>query len=477
MENNFIFAIAIKNHTQHTKMAKKIIRPTDIKERYSQRDELIPSIVNGNCILIVGSEIMLSKEQFPEYDGDSNKMLFANLREWLIEEEIIGKENSAQTFTQLTKTTKSIDDRIKKLLDDTEQYSTEEMPPTFVELIKSRYFRTILTTTIDPYIYNLMREVWGEELRVMSVFSNAWDDGYDYEYEIERDSIIQTPPTLYYIFGKAFPDKKDTRFAITDNDYIEVLTKWMGAGAPNKLLNYVRSKRIVALGCKFDDWFFRFFWYLMRGNIKGLTEGEVAISLNPESESDTKLKEYFETGNIHFEPDARKFIKETLELLKSQEQNEAETIKKERKHGEIFLSYAHEDYDVVKKIFYRLTKEGFKVWFDNDKLKGGNNYDKEIAEAISECRIFIPILSARTEEDLQNGNERYYKDTEWKLAQTHINADETRISVIPVRLPGYDERNSDNYNNLPPCIQKSSVFNLETTPISTLIIINEKLNK
>ena len=477
------FAFIARNtatYTPHkdTDMAKKIIRPADIKERYSQRDELIPSIVNGNCILIAGSEIMLSKEKFPEYDGDSSKMLFSNLREWLIEDGTIGKENSAQTFTQLGKSTRNIDERIKQLLDDTAQYTIDEMPPTFVELIKSKHFRTVLTTTIDPYIYNLMREVWGDELKVMSIFSKTWEDGYDYEHEIERDSIIQTPPTLYYIFGRAFPDKKETRFAITDNDYIEVLTKWMGAGAPNNLLNYIRSKRIVALGCKFDDWFFRFFWYLMRGDIKGLTDGEVAISLNPDSESDSKLKEYFEAGNIHFEPDARKFIKETLDNLREHQLSEAAAIRERRKRGGIFLSYAHEDYDIAKRIFYRLTKEGFRVWFDNDKLKGGNNYDEEIREAIGECRIFIPILSAQTQEDLLNNNARYYKDTEWKLAQTHINADETRISVIPIRVPGYDERNSDNYNNLPPCIQKSSVFNIETSPISTLItIINEKLNK
>lgn len=63
-------------------MGKKLIKPTDISNIYNQQDELIPSIVNGNCVLIVGSEIMLSKEEFPEYNGDSYKMIFENLKEW-----------------------------------------------------------------------------------------------------------------------------------------------------------------------------------------------------------------------------------------------------------------------------------------------------------------------------------------------------------------------------------------------------------
>ena len=457
-------------------MAKKIIRPTEVKSRYSQRDELIPSIVNGNCILIAGSEIMLSREKFPEYNGNSHDMLFSMVKEWLIEDHIIGNENGAQTFTQLSKNVNGIDEKIKSLLDDTAQFSIDEMSPSFVELIKSKYFRTVLTTTVDPYIYNLMHEVWGDELRVMSIFSNTWDGGYDFEYEIERDSILHTPPTLYYVFGKAFPNKKETRFAITDNDYIEVLSKWMGKNAPQKLLNHIRSKRIVALGCKFDDWFFRFFWYLMRGNVKGLADGEVAISLNPESESDCKLKEYFENGNIHFEPNARQFIKETLTLLASHEQSEHSDIRSQCRHGGIFISYAHEDYDIAKKIFYRLTSEGFRVWFDNDRLTCGNDYDSEISEAIGKCRVFIPILSSQAQADLLAGNTRYYKDTEWNLAQTHYNTDETQLSVLPIKIPGYDERICSD--KLPQCIQKSTVFSLETTPISTLIdTINRILDK
>lgn len=457
-------------------MAKKLIRPTDARNNYSKRDELVPSIVNGNCVLIVGSEIMLSKEDFPEYNGDSHRMIFENLREWLIESNIIGAEHCAHTFTQLSKDVNNIDNHIKGLLHDTDNFPTTEMSSSLVELIKTKYFRVVLTTTIDPYIYNLMREVWGDELRVMSINSNKWEDSFDYDYELTADTMTPPPPTLYYVFGKAFPNKANTRFAITDNDYIEAISIWLGKNAPNKLLNYIRSKRIVALGCKFDDWFFRFFWYMMRGTVKGLADGEVAISLAPHSETDCKLKEYFEYSKIHFEPDARAFIKNTLNLIDKYREEEELQIRAQRREGEVFLSYAHEDFELAKKIFYRLTASGIKVWFDSAKMTGGNDYDKEIRHAIGQCRIFIPLLSSQVQSDLNNDNSRYYKEVEWSEAQAHYNAG--NMEIIPVKLPGYDERSTENVTKLPECIRQRTVFDLEHQSIDHLIeSINTILNR
>lgn len=456
-------------------MAKKLIRPNDTKSNRTD-GELIPSIINGNCVLIVGSEIILSKEEFPEYDGDSQKMIFENLREWLVESNIIGKEHQAQTFTQLSKDIKNIDSHVKGLLEDTTNFPVNEMSSSLVELIRTRHFRMVLTTTIDPYIYNLMREVWGDELRVMDINSSKWDDSFDFSYELSADGLTPPPPTLYYVFGKAFPKTSNTHFALTDNDYIETISKWMGKNAPHKLLNYIHSKRIVALGCKFDDWFFRFFWYMLRGTVQGLTDGEVAISLTPRSETDCKLREYFEYSKIHFEPDARAFIKNTLSLIAQHQTEEEQQIRMQRREGEVFLSYAHEDFDLVKKIFYRLTESGIKVWFDSAKMRGGNDYDAEIRQAIDRCKVFIPILSNQVQEDLHKDNWRFYKNNEWIWAQANSNTN--GLTTIPVRFPGYNERCAENHTKLPDCMRSRTVFDLERQHIDFLIeIIHTTLNR
>ena len=63
-----------------------------------------------------------------------------------------------------------------------------------------------------------------------------------------------------------------------------------------------------------------------------------------------------------------------------------------RRSGGIFLSYNSKDIVIAKKIFYQLH-DRYNVWFDNSSLRGGDNYDHKIEEAIAAARIFIPILT------------------------------------------------------------------------------------
>ena len=130
----------------------------------------------------------------------------------------------------------------------------------------------------------------------------------------------------------------------------------------------------------------------------------------------------------------------------------------------------------MKKIFYRLTASGIKAWFDIDKMKGGNKFEPEIRQAIAHCRIFIPVLSGQVQSDLRNGDNRYYKDTEWSEAQAHHHVG--NMEIVPIKLPGYDERNVEIIGKLPDCIRSRTVFNLERQRIETLIeIIHTTLNQ
>ena len=148
----------------------------------------------------------------------------------------------------------------------------------------------------------------------------------------------------------------------------------------------------------------------------------------------------------------------------------------QRREGEVFLSYAHEDFDLVKKIFYRLTENGIRVWFDSAKMQGGNLYDTEIRQAIARCRIFIPVLSRQVQSDLLNGNSRYYKDLEWSEAQAHHHVG--NMGIVPIKLPGYDERNAEIIGKLPDCMRSRTVFDIERQHIDTLIeIIHNMLNR
>jgi TolB-like protein/tetratricopeptide (TPR) repeat protein len=79
--------------------------------------------------------------------------------------------------------------------------------------------------------------------------------------------------------------------------------------------------------------------------------------------------------------------------------------------GTVFLSYAIEDSEAVGRIADKLKAAGIEVWLDNSELRSGDAWDRQIRKRISECRLFIPVISANT----QVRDEGYFR-REWGLA-------------------------------------------------------------
>jgi TolB-like protein/Tfp pilus assembly protein PilF len=77
----------------------------------------------------------------------------------------------------------------------------------------------------------------------------------------------------------------------------------------------------------------------------------------------------------------------------------------------VFLSYAREDTNAARRIAEALRGFGIEVWFDQNELRGGDQWDARIRSQIKSCTLFIPIISATT----QARDEAYFR-LEWKLA-------------------------------------------------------------
>ncbi|HUJ42669.1 MAG TPA: TIR domain-containing protein [Opitutaceae bacterium] len=82
----------------------------------------------------------------------------------------------------------------------------------------------------------------------------------------------------------------------------------------------------------------------------------------------------------------------------------------------VFLSYAREDTDAARRIADALRAFGLEVWFDQNELRGGDAWDQKIRRQIKECALFLPIISAHTQER----GEGYFR-REWRLGveRTH----------------------------------------------------------
>lgn len=156
-------------------MAKKVTKPIDVlnvNPSEFQWETFISNIVNGKYILVLGSEIMLSRTEIAECDGDSTKLLFNSVKEDLIDNNHIGRDNRAVNFTELSYNVPDINRCIRNMVNEGLEFKIGEMSPELIALIRTKLFRVVLTTTTDPYIEVLMREVWGDELKVMDINSD-----------------------------------------------------------------------------------------------------------------------------------------------------------------------------------------------------------------------------------------------------------------------------------------------------------------
>jgi hypothetical protein len=59
----------------------------------------------------------------------------------------------------------------------------------------------------------------------------------------------------------------------------------------------------------------------------------------------------------------------------------------------IFISYTRADRDRVEEYYSALKSASYKVWMDVHEIKGGQNWDLEIQQAIDSAVIIIAFIS------------------------------------------------------------------------------------
>lgn len=377
--------------------------------------DLCCDIYQGDYVLVIGGDVILK----PEYAG-------GNSQNYIIQDYINNEcLNSNRKYLELSSQEHKI--RIRDILRNEWRYDREELSEDLISLLSTKCFRIVITTAFDGYLETLMRSIYGDSLRVMNIYDTK--DIKSFCHTSEYNAI---PPTLYYAFGKA---DSGYDYVLSENDAIKAISRWLGNYAPTDMIDYLKGKKILAIGCKFDDWYFRFFWYCLRQDFEHLS-GDVAISLQTDkSESDRHLAEYLAKINVGDKGNSQRFIHELSLQLHDPENNVYSKYRNRLMTGGVFISYASEDFPIVCQIYSILSRSGIRVWFDDKELNGGDRYDIRISNAISECRIFIPVLSAQTKYDIDNKRQRYYKDVEWKAIE-----DNKTCAILPLTLSGFDIR-------------------------------------
>lgn len=393
------------------------------------KEQFIDDVFNGEYILAVGSEVILNRDVEPS--GDVNKYILSSLNRVL-------PGGPYADFTDLMNRTGEGVDPVRNLLNSVEfAYDVQaDTSPELRALLGTRLFSIVLTTTFDNYLELIMREIWGDRLRVVDIADKKSLDDLRNRLTECRGKRKYNEPTLFYIFGKAVPDESKP-FVRTDDDAIRIIERWMLLSKDDPVLKLVRNKKLLALGCKFDDWYFRFFWYILKREVNRFPEGQVAFMLDSKNVLDNKLQLFLRRSKIYRHDNARSFMDEITHSLLSTDDGHPfrEMVKKYRKTGGVFISYSSQDVLMASQLFFTLRREGFNVWFDNSSLHGGDDYNEEIRKGIAASRVVITLLSPHVARDLNESRTDNYYNKEWRMARQLVSR-----RIIPLAIDGYDVR-------------------------------------
>lgn len=94
-----------------------------------------------------------------------------------------------------------------------------------------------------------------------------------------------------------------------------------------------------------------------------------------------------------------------------------------------FLCHAHVDRAAVRALYKRLKRDHIEPWLDGESLLPGQNWEREIREAILKSDVILICLSNAFNE------KRGFRHQELKIALAKMEVlSEGEIFIIPVRL-------------------------------------------
>ena len=64
-----------------------------------------------------------------------------------------------------------------------------------------------------------------------------------------------------------------------------------------------------------------------------------------------------------------------------------------RRPVEVFLSHAHQDVALTKRLAAELRRHNIKCWFSEHHIHGGQRWQEEIGAALRRCDFFIVLLT------------------------------------------------------------------------------------
>lgn len=404
----------------------------------SRWQQLLNEIEKENVIPVIGPDLLVEPKIIKEYINGEEIVKTENLHQQLISflARSAGVETHPRTFSQLVynenykKIVRSNPSQIYlliyQMLSNIDQIKDIDHKPSqlLYDLLGTKKFPFVITTSFTPIVENVMRDIYGE-VSILNFNSNPQESSQERGGDIKNIGDLKRP-TVYYMFGK-YCNMAD-RFVVTDSDMMKFCGKWIkGEGIPKNLTEAIKTKYLLILGNSYSDWLFRFVWYGLRPTTK---EMKLDVVVNDSAEE--SFKEFLARLETFFQEDPHKVIKSIKDDV---EARDLLTPRMSAYENDVFISYSHSDKAVAVKLKERLEAVDLNVWLDDGSIKKAEDWVNAIERGIKNSRLFLPILSKHVEEEAIVPHE--YR-TEWNIASSIASKMGGRTFIVPFVEQGFD---------------------------------------
>ena len=303
-------------------------------------------------------------------------------------------------------------------------------------LLATKYFPFVITTSFTPVVEQVMREVWGDNLRVMN-FSNDPSHNDDIKKRSEM-----TLPTVYYMMGRVCSSER--KYVVTDYDMLCFCKAWLSSvERPQNLTAELQDKYLLLLGNNYGDWLSRFVWFALK---QRLETQPVGLVVDPAADED--LVQFMRRIDAFALTRPEEVVDKMEQLLAERSTAQQDgAFNKPQKDTDVFISYSRADAQVAEQLYNLLTSRGLKVWYDRNSLGYGTNFMNEIIEGIRTTKFFVPIMTRNIE---AQKNEYHPYRTEWQTAIERATG-YGRAFIFPVSEKGFDFYGSNVPDGLKTC--------------------------
>jgi hypothetical protein len=297
----------------------------------------------------------------------------------------------------------------------------------YCSLLLKEFIDYALTNGLKPYIGEILG---GDSSGGFTFYRQeydsgkiAWKDGNIWEGK--KGEII------YLTIGGDFDSRNESLYNLcgSEDDWVKKMCKWIVSvqtQGNTSLINQMTDSYLLVLGTSIPSWAFRFLWYTLSNPLCRKKANQMGDSLaaRPEPHNpnvrrfitsyDAMVISAKETENFANDminrwiesPDYQRFKNKSIESYPNNEH--------------IFVSYLSNDRNEVEKYLIPLlqkveARHGYKFWYDQKSLHGGDYWDFKIKDAIEKAQCFIPFLTTNCRE-MSITEETRYLQVEWRNA-------------------------------------------------------------